>query len=131
VWQDTCVEFFVSVGKQYRNFEFNCLGVCLSAIGPDRYSRTPLETGNLTKIIRYASLNRNNVPVEESRENWSLSVGIPMELIELTPGKKFRCNFYKCGDKTKVPHYVSWAPIGVATPDFHRPEWFGEAQLGY
>jgi hypothetical protein len=130
VWQDTCVEFFVSVGENYRNFEFNCMGVCLSAIGPDRHSRTPLDADNLARIIRYPSLSHDNAPVEGTKADWSLTVGIPMDLIELAPGKKFRCNFYKCGDKTRIPHYVTWAPINIPLPDFHRPEWFGEVELG-
>jgi hypothetical protein len=130
VWQDACVEFFVSVGENYRNFEFNCTGVCLSAIGPDRHSRIPLDKENLERILRYPTLNRNNLPVEGTKADWSLTVGIPMELIELAPEKKFKCNFYKCGDKTKIPHYLTWAPIKIPSPDFHRPEWFGEAELG-
>lgn len=129
VWQDSCVEFFVQVGDKYRNFEFNCLGVCLSAIGPDRYTREPLGADKLSGIIRYASFSLNNPPVEGSLYDWSLTVGIPLDLIQLTPGSRFRCNFYKCGDKTKIPHYVSWVPINVPAPDFHRPEFFGELQL--
>ena len=38
----------------------------------------------------------------------------------------FKGNFYKCGDETKTPHYGSWNPIENPTPDFHRPEGFGE-----
>ena len=33
-------------------------------------------------------------------------------------------NFYKCGDHLSVPHFLSFAPIGVPKPDFHRPEFF-------
>jgi hypothetical protein len=40
-----------------------------------------------------------------------------------------RANFYKCADNTRIPHYVSWNPIEVASPDFHRPEFFGELLL--
>jgi hypothetical protein len=129
VYQDACVEFFVQVGANYRNFEFNCIGVCLSAIGPDRHSRTKLHAENLSRIIRYPSLSPEIFPAERSRSDWSLTVGIPLDLIELVPGKKFRCNFYKCGDKTKIPHYVTWAPINIPAPDFHRPEYFGEIEL--
>ena len=41
-----------------------------------------------------------------------------------------RANFYKCGDKTAHPHYLSWSPIHTEKPDFHRPEFFGELILG-
>jgi hypothetical protein len=37
-----------------------------------------------------------------------------------------RANFYKCGDKTKRAHFLSWNPIDIAKPDFHRPDFFGE-----
>ncbi|MBR3931598.1 MAG: hypothetical protein IKJ46_03350, partial [Tidjanibacter sp.] len=30
---------------------------------------------------------------------------------------------------TDPVHFVSWSPIGVEQPDFHRPEWFGELVL--
>jgi len=75
------------------------------------------------------SLDPNNPPAEGSRSDWSLTVGIPLDLIGLVPGDTFRCNFYKCGDKTKIPHYVTWAPIGVSSPDYHRPEYFKEVEL--
>lgn len=130
VYQDSCVEFFVQLGDNYRNFEFNCLGVCLSAIGPDRHSRTRLDSDNLSQILRYPSLDANAPPAEGSQCDWSLTIGIPLEMIGLASRSLFRCNFYKCGDKTKIPHYVTWSPINIPAPDFHRPEFFGEIELG-
>ena len=129
VYQDSCVEFFIQVDNEYRNFEFNCLGVCLSAIGPDRNSRRKLEPENLSKIIRFPSLNSKNQTLEGSQADWTLTVGIPLDLIQLTPGSAFNCNFYKCGDKTKIPHFITWAPINVPAPDYHRPEFFGNLEL--
>ncbi len=35
-------------------------------------------------------------------------------------------NFYKCGDKLTVPHFVTWNSIGTNKPDFHQPKFFGE-----
>lgn len=35
------------------------------------------------------------------------------------------CNFYKCGDRTLRPHYLSWSPMTAKTPDFHRRQDFG------
>ncbi|MDR1556412.1 MAG: hypothetical protein LBS88_05185, partial [Tannerellaceae bacterium] len=32
----------------------------------------------------------------------------------------------KCADDTDTPHYLSWNPIAVSAPDFHRPDFFGE-----
>lgn len=34
-------------------------------------------------------------------------------------------NFNKCASATSQPHYLSWAPIHTAEPDFHHPECFG------
>ena len=34
-------------------------------------------------------------------------------------------NFYKCGDDTTKPHFLSWNPVKAPKPDFHRPEQFG------
>ena len=132
VWQDSCVEFFCQVpgSKTYFNFEFNCIGTCLAT---ERKSRTedvnPLSVEKMSQIKRYASLG--NEPFEEKKGNfdWTLTVEIPFSLLGIDPDNlpaSIKANFYKCGDETSVPHYVSWSPIEVENPDFHRPEFFGE-----
>jgi hypothetical protein len=40
--------------------------------------------------------------------------------------EKIRGNFYKCADDTEMPHFVSWSPIHLPTPNFHCPDFFGE-----
>lgn len=135
VWQDSCVEFFCQVpgSKTYFNFEFNCIGTCLAT---ERKSRTedvsPLSAEKMSQIKRYASLG--NEPFEEKKGNfdWTLTVEIPFKLLGIDPDNlpaSIKANFYKCGDETSVPHYVSWSPIEVENPDFHRPEFFGELVL--
>jgi len=129
VWQDSCVEFFISQGDIYRNFEFNSLGVCLSASGVDRHDRKSLESDAMAKITRFPSLNIENLPDENTPANWTLMVAIPLDIIGLEAGSQFRANFYKCGDETKVPHYLSWSAITTPSPDFHRPEYFDLLEL--
>ena len=129
VYEDTCVEFFLKDGENYRNFEFNALGVCLSAVGAERKSRRRLQPEELALIKRSASLHPDTLPPEDVLSDWNLIVEIPFSLIGLERGKAFRCNFYKCGDKTPVPHFVSWAPIQIPKPDFHRPEFFVELSI--
>lgn len=135
VWQDSCVEFFCQVpgSKTYFNFEFNCIGTCLAT---ERKSRTedvnPLSVEKMSQIKRYASLG--NEPFEEKKGNfdWTLTVEIPFSLLGIDPDNlpaSIKANFYKCGDETSVPHYVSWNPIEVESPDFHRPEFFGELKF--
>jgi hypothetical protein len=41
-------------------------------------------------------------------------------------GVQAQANFYKCGDKLKQPHYLSWKPVLTSNPDFHQPKYFGE-----
>jgi len=129
VWQDSCVEFFVKQGDIYRNFEFNCLGVCLSASGPDRNARERLDSAEMARILRFPSLTIESLPSESIPSNWSLTVAIPLGLIGLKQGSQFMANFYKCGDETKVPHYISWSPIVTSSPDFHQPGFFAPLVL--
>ncbi|MCF0164164.1 MAG: hypothetical protein HUJ92_02685, partial [Bacteroidales bacterium] len=41
-------------------------------------------------------------------------------------GAQMTANFYKCGDDTAVPHFLSWNPIPIEKPSFHRPDHFGK-----
>lgn len=129
VWQDSCVEFFVKQGDIYRNFEFNSLGVCLSAFGSDRNTRKSLDNESMVQILRFPPLNIENLPSDNIPTNWSLTVAIPLDLIGVNAGSQFLANFYKCGDKTKVPHYLSWSAISTPAPDFHQPEYFALVEL--
>jgi Carbohydrate-binding family 9 len=129
VWQDSCVEFFIRQGDIYRNFEFNARGVCLSAYGENRNDRIPLDSESLSSILRFPTNGSDLNPDEAFLTDWSLTVAIPLELIGLKSGTLFYANLYKCGDQTSIPHYISWSPIGTATPDFHQPSYFGALQL--
>ena len=129
VWQDSCVEFFIKQGDNYHNFEFNALGVCLSASGPDRYDRKSLNNEGLTRILRFPSLTRETLSDGSIPSGWALTVAIPHDLIGLKAGAEFWANFYKCGDQTAIPHFISWSAISTATPDFHQPSYFGLLQL--
>jgi hypothetical protein len=129
VWQDSCVEFFLKQGDIYRNFEFNSLGVCLSAFGPNREKRQALDPEIMSQILRFPSLKAESLPDENIPVDWSLTVAIPLGLIGVNSGSQFYANFYKCGDKTKVPHYISWMTINTPTPDFHRPGYFAPVDL--
>ena len=132
-WEDSCVEFFVQDpdGSVYYNFEINALGKILACIGPDRNHRTARPAEEMEAIARFASVNKVDV-VKEGLQNWRVCIIIPFELIGIdpeNPPKSIRANFYKCGDNTAHPHFVSWAPINTPQPDFHRPEFFGELRF--
>lgn len=134
VWEDSCVEFFVSFkGDEvhYYNFEFNAIGTVLGAYGKNREERTWLPAPFLNQVERISSLG--NVPFGKIDQptSWNLSVKIPVSsfcfnsINDLT-GVEGRANFYKCGDLLTEPHFLSWKPVRVETPDFHRPEFFDQ-----
>jgi hypothetical protein len=140
VWEDSCVEFFFSgerVGSEirqgtkdavYRNFEFNVSGVCLSACGTI-FERKFLEPNEMCQILRFPGMVNHEMPQEGSEFDWELGVAIPLALLGVKAGDSFCANFYKCGDLTSKPHFLSWKEISSEEPDFHLPDFFGEAVL--
>ena len=131
VWEDSCVEFFVTFdGKQYHNIECNCVGTILSAVGPERENRKLLAAEQLDKIKRKSTLDKDSIPVNGPVE-WEVSLIIPVEIFAASGGDSFdgieaRGNFYKCGDLLPTPHFLSWNPIEIPAPNFHRPDYFGK-----
>ncbi len=128
VWEDSCVEIFIKKpdGTHYFNFEVNCIGTILAARRTGRSDAKHLDGATLARIIRVASLPHEKIDTPAEGSAWEMTLGIPFDIIECndTPSA-LKANIYKCGDKTAVPHFVSWAPIDTPTPDFHRPEFFG------
>lgn len=132
VYKDSCVEFFVSpkTDGKYYNFEFSCIGVPHVAYGPDRYQRVKLPIEIIEQIKVKSSLGTE--PFEEKKGDftWKLNVEIPItcfihDNLKSFEGLRARANFYKCGDATSEPHYLSWSPIGTEKPDFHQYPFFG------
>ena len=133
VWEDSCVELFLSPFNDgvYYNFEFNCIGTCLVQKGISRNSRTYFEPSKIQNIETLSSLGRNTFEEKSGSYSWDLTVLIPTSFffdqkIADLKGRKMSANFYKCGDKLTVPHFVSWNSIGTDKPDFHQPNFFGE-----
>ncbi len=132
VYQDSCVEFFVSVdGKNYYNFEFSCIGTIHLAHGSGRGTRKFVETDTIKKIKIASTLGKE--PFEEKTGNfeWEMTIQIPKEClafdnIKSLNGLSASANFYKCGDATSEPHFLTWNPIKTEKPDYHRPEYFGK-----
>lgn len=132
VCEDSCVEFFVSPANDglYYNMEFNGIGTCLFGYGTGRADLKRADPSVISKIRRLASPGNKPLKETEGDVSWTITVAIPYEVffqheIKDLKGKTFRANFYKCGDMLKVPHYVTWNPVGTANPDYHQPEYFG------
>lgn len=135
VYKDSTVEFFVSLDdKNYYNFEFNCIGTIHIAYGPGRENRTPIAPEIAEQIEIKSSLG--NQPFEEKHGNfvWNMMIRIPIETFTHNRLKTFNRtkatgNFYKCGDDTSDPHFVTWNEIETENPDYHRPEFFGKLEF--
>lgn len=128
VYEDSCVEFFIAFDDRgYYNFEFNCLGTCLAAYGPDRENRVFIQNKLIENIWFQLSMCKR----ENKLFQWELLLKLPLSVFEhhkigSLKGKSCRANFYKCGDLLPEPHYVSWTEIKSVSPDFHLPAYFGK-----
>jgi hypothetical protein len=132
------VEFFVQpvMGKGYFNIEINAGGTLLASYiedptrGPYGFAKwTPMDLAWGSQIEICSSLPR--VVESEQAAQWTLRYRLPYALFEPFTGplmeKSWRGNFYKCGDATSSPHWVSWAPLSAR--NFHLPACFGSLSL--
>ena len=136
VWTDSCVECFLRNASEdtYYNIECNCIGTLLVGVGSGRHGRQRMSADVIQGVKRWASLGCE--PFDELLDStiWEVALVIPASIFAAHPlrlevGATLCANFYKCGDELSVPHFLSWNPIDVPQPDFHRPEYFGELLL--
>lgn len=134
VWEDACVEFFSipqTADGIYYNVECNCVGQILMAAGAKREGREPAPQAVIDTIERWCSLGREGFAERIGVCTWQVVLRIPCSayfkhhLTDLS-GITMRANFYKCGDKLQTPHFLSWNPIKLPSPNFHCPPFFGE-----
>jgi len=132
VWEDSCVEFFVSPEDNgvYYNLEVNPIGTCLLGAGNSRTDRSRSDISVIKKIRIAGSMG--SVPFKEKKGNifWTITLAIPFVVLHFNKtgslkNKTIRANFYKCGDKLSKKHYMSWNKIETIKPDFHQPACFG------
>lgn len=134
VYTDSCLELFlmpVENDNRYVNFEVNKNGVYLSQIGTCREDRVFIkELTDLEPVISPMEIE------EDGKKAWGCEIFIPDSFISSLYGVEHRTkecvikgNFYKCGDLTANPHYGAHFPVGTPSPDFHRPEFFGDIIL--
>ena len=132
VCQDSCMEFFADFapekGVGYMNLEANSIGTMLLGLGVERHGRAR---------VRELGCSLPELTAFREEGCWGWQAFIPLEMIatlygkeSFAPGDVVRANFYKCGDKTAVEHYIVWNEIAAANPDYHRPECFGSLVIG-
>lgn len=133
VYLDSCVEFFVSINgsNNYYSFEFNCIGIPNVSYGPGRANRVFTDPEILKAIKTRSSLGNQPFDEKTGGHQWEMMIVIPKECLTydkylVLQGLKANANFFKCGDETSIPHFITWNPIDTETPDYHQPSCFGE-----
>ena len=136
VWEDACVEFFLSPEGNdfYYNFECNCAGKLLLHGGEAGTERPGASEEVLKSVQRWSSLGTEPFEERVGECTWEVALVVPVSAIfrhEITSldGQTMRANFYKCGDLLQTPHFLSWSPIDLPQPKFHCPEFFGEIKF--
>lgn len=131
--QDSCVEFFVSFENDpnYYNFEFNSIGTVYLAYGPNSNNREFISPHLIQKYVdTHSSLGIQPIDIKEENTQWTLSIKIDKKIFIHHPSLMFQDlhahgNFYKCGDLTLEPHFLSWNRVLTKSPSFHQPKYFG------
>ena len=142
IWEDSCAEFFIAfspdacpgtpqTGGLYYNIECNCTGKLLVAAGEGRNGRIPAPAETMQAVSRWASLGTEPFDTRSEPTRWELALRLPAATFFMQgPGSlgglTATGNVYKCGDCLPVPHFISWSPIRTESPDFHRPDFFGQ-----
>ncbi len=134
VWKDSCVEFFSQRDgeKVYRNIECNILGAILFSERENRNSSKNL-IEDATAICRQTQIKHKYEGYTQTAD-WIAFLQIPKQVIGFKKEERLskqilKANFYKCGDETPEPHYLSWNKIDLPKPDFHVPQFFGILQF--
>lgn len=133
IQMDSNVSFsFKTSDECHTNFSFNCLATC-DAAQYDCIRRVPLPYDKYSVIRRHTTVKSKPFNEKLGIFIWELTVAVPFELIGLDPDnmpEKIYGNFCKRGEKTALPHFLSWEPI--LTPElnlYHSPFFFGEINL--
>ena len=141
VCRDSCVEFFFSpeddVKKGYFNLEMNCGGTMLFNHQLKRQTDVVLINESDMHQVKIAHSMPQLVENEISKKTtWVVEYSIPFSILSNyqtatipKAGTVWRANFYKCGDRTSHPHWLTWAPVDYPKPNFHLPQFFGSLEF--
>jgi hypothetical protein len=127
VYEDSCCEFFMAdpFSEKYFNFEINCIGTLLAAKRKSKEDFEFLSPSQLKEVLRFCSLPRAPIDSVAPNQKYWVAEVIPFSILGLKePPKSILANFYKCGHKCQVPHYLSMAQIDLPAPSFHCPKFF-------
>lgn len=137
ICEDSCVELFFTPGpdvnRGYFNLETNCKGIFLFEYHlNNRKKQGFVDLKDAGEIEMSHSLEKNVENEINEPLIWTVEYKIPFSILSKyldidkpASGVRWRANFYKCGDKTSHPHWLTWAPVDFPNPNFHLPEFFG------
>lgn len=126
VHEDSCVEFFANFlpekVNKYINFEVNAAGAMNAAFRSNKNDGVPL---------KMEEIERFHITPQIQEGYWSVTYKIGYDFIkkyypefDMNHCDYIKGNFYKCGDKTEMKHYLSYFKVETEQPDFHCPEFF-------
>ena len=111
--------------EKYFNFEINCIGTLLAAKRKSKEDFEFLSPSQLKEVLRFCSLPRAPIDSMAPNQKYWVAEVIPFSILGLKePPNSILANFYKCGHKCQVPHYLSMAQIDLPAPSFHCPKFF-------
>lgn len=138
VFKDSCVEFFFTPGEDitqgYFNFEINCGGTALFYHQKGRKNEDkPIAETDFKQIEIAHTMPKIVDPEIEELVTWMVEFRMPIHILASyaqietpAPGVIWRANLYKCADGCSHPHWLTWSPIELPTPDFHSSDFFGK-----
>lgn len=136
VWEDSCVEMFISPqgNLDYYNLEMSCIGKRLLGYHKKGEQDLRADQKTLSSIRVLSSLGSKSFDERKIETEWHITAAIPFKAFwkdSFAPksGDKIKGNFFKCGDKLTVPHFLSWQKIEFEKPNFHLPQFFGELEF--
>ena len=141
VCRDSCVEFFFTPGEDisqgYFNVEANCGGIILLSHQKLRgVDVQAVDVADINKMTIEHSMPQIVKPEIAEPTTWTLKYTLPLTILEKyapskkpAPGVKWKANFYKCGDDTSHPHWLTWSVVDKPQPDFHLPQYFGTIEF--
>lgn len=138
VCRDSCAEFFFAPGDDvapgYFNIETNCGGTMLFhfQVVP-RQNQVPLTPEELARVQIAHTMPKIVDPEVAAPTTWCIEYRVPFDILgryypaakKPAPGVLWKANFFKCGDDTSHPHWLTWSYVDRPRPDFHVPTSFG------
>ena len=130
VCTDSCLEFFFSptADGRYLNLEANPKGTLYLGLRYDRNRYVRFVRDDLQNVLQIKPFT--------TEDGWGIEATFCVDFLQLfypdirlTSGMEMKANFYKCGNDTPMPHYLTWNTVETPQPDYHQPAYFGKLIL--